>query len=91
MVGVPGIAERLFGALARSGISVILISQASSEHSICFAVPAESAFADDGRRRRRSAIQTSTGIATIHSTPMAARASGTPTPNSTAPSRTPAQ
>ena len=38
MVGVPGIASRLFGVLARRGISVILISQASSEHSICFAV-----------------------------------------------------
>ena len=38
MVGVPGIAMRLFGALARQGVSVILISQASSEHSICFAV-----------------------------------------------------
>lgn len=38
MVGVPGIAMRLFGALAGAGISVILISQASSEHSICFAV-----------------------------------------------------
>ncbi len=38
MVGVPGIAMRLFGALARGGVSVILISQASSEHSICFAV-----------------------------------------------------
>ncbi len=38
MVGVPGVAMRLFGALARNGVSVILISQASSEHSICFAV-----------------------------------------------------
>ncbi len=38
MVGVPGIAGRLFGALARYEVSVILISQASSEHSICFAV-----------------------------------------------------
>ncbi len=38
MVGVPGIAKRLFGALARREISVVLISQASSEHSICFAV-----------------------------------------------------
>ena len=43
MVGVPGIAMRLFGALAREGINVILISQASSEHSICFAVEPESA------------------------------------------------
>jgi aspartokinase/homoserine dehydrogenase 1 len=38
MVGVQGIAMRLFGALAREGVSVILITQASSEHSICFAV-----------------------------------------------------
>ena len=38
MVGVPGVAERLFRALARAEVSVILISQASSEHSICFAV-----------------------------------------------------
>ncbi len=38
MVGVPGIAMRLFGALARQQVSVILISQGSSEHSICFAV-----------------------------------------------------
>ena len=38
MVGVPGIAERLFRALAARGVSVILISQASSEHTICFAV-----------------------------------------------------
>ena len=40
MVGVPGIAERLFRALASRGVSVILISQASSEHTICFAVRA---------------------------------------------------
>jgi aspartokinase/homoserine dehydrogenase 1 len=39
MIGVPGTAHRLFGALHDSGISVILISQASSEHSICFAIP----------------------------------------------------
>jgi aspartokinase/homoserine dehydrogenase 1 len=39
MVGVPGIAARTFGAVARSDVSVLLISQASSEQSICFAVP----------------------------------------------------
>jgi len=39
MIGVPGTADRLFGALRNASISVILISQASSEHSICFAVP----------------------------------------------------
>ena len=38
MVGVAGTAMRLFGALARAGINIILITQASSEHSICFAV-----------------------------------------------------
>ena len=39
MIGVPGTAHRLFGALREDGISVILISQGSSEHSICCAVP----------------------------------------------------
>ena len=39
MIGVPGTAQRLFAALREHGISVILISQASSEHSICFAIP----------------------------------------------------
>jgi aspartokinase/homoserine dehydrogenase 1 len=38
MVGVAGFSARVFGALARRGISVILISQSSSEYSICFAV-----------------------------------------------------
>jgi bifunctional aspartokinase / homoserine dehydrogenase 1 len=45
MVGVPGISERLFRALASRGVSVILISQASSEHTICFAVSADDAAA----------------------------------------------
>lgn len=39
MIGVPGVAQRLFGGLREVGVSVVLISQASSEHSICFAVP----------------------------------------------------
>jgi aspartokinase/homoserine dehydrogenase 1 len=43
MIGVPGTAHRLFGALREHGISVILISQGSSEHSICFAIPAQEA------------------------------------------------
>jgi aspartokinase/homoserine dehydrogenase 1 len=38
MVGVPGTAERLFRTLATRRVNVILISQASSEHTICFAV-----------------------------------------------------
>jgi aspartokinase/homoserine dehydrogenase 1 len=43
MIGVAGVAQRIFGALARNGISVILISQASSEQSVCFAVAPEAA------------------------------------------------
>lgn len=39
MIGVPGISERLFGSLRQAGVSVVMISQGSSEHSICFAVP----------------------------------------------------
>ncbi len=38
MIGIPGTASRLFGALARRKINVIIITQASSEHSITFAV-----------------------------------------------------
>ncbi len=41
MIGVAGIAMRLFGALARGKINIILITQASSEHSICFAISPE--------------------------------------------------
>jgi aspartokinase/homoserine dehydrogenase 1 len=43
MIGVPGTAHRLFGALREERISVILISQGSSEHSICCALPQEQA------------------------------------------------
>ena len=42
MLGVPGVAARAFGAVASTGTSVPLITQASSEQSICFAVPSES-------------------------------------------------
>jgi bifunctional aspartokinase / homoserine dehydrogenase 1 len=38
MVGVPGVSARLFGSLAKEHINVILITQASSEYSICFAI-----------------------------------------------------
>ena len=43
MLGVPGVAARAFGAVASTNTSVPLITQASSEQSICFAVPSESA------------------------------------------------
>jgi aspartokinase/homoserine dehydrogenase 1 len=38
MVGIPGFSRRLFEALAFNNINVILITQASSEHSICVGV-----------------------------------------------------
>jgi aspartokinase/homoserine dehydrogenase 1 len=41
MMGVPGIAARTFAAVASEGASVLMISQASSEQSICFVIPTE--------------------------------------------------
>jgi len=38
MVGEKGVAGRLFNTLARHNVNIILITQASSEHSICFAI-----------------------------------------------------
>ena len=43
MLGVPGIAARTFSAVAQTGASVLMISQASSEQSICFVVPTSTA------------------------------------------------
>ena len=39
MVGIPGVAGRTFTAVARTDTNVLMISQASSEQSICFVVP----------------------------------------------------
>ena len=38
MVGIPGFSKRLFDALSKAKINVILITQSSSEHSICVAI-----------------------------------------------------
>lgn len=52
IVGVHGFAERLFGALAQAHINIVLITQASSEHSITFAVePHNGGLADQSIRR----------------------------------------
>jgi aspartate kinase len=61
MMGVPGIAARTFAAVASQGANVLMISQASSEQSICFVVPGadaagvteglEHTFADEIKRR----------------------------------------
>ena len=42
MVGVPGFSRRLFESLANEGVNVILITQGSSEHSICVGVDSAS-------------------------------------------------
>lgn len=41
MLGVPGIAARTFAAVARHEASVLMISQSSSEQSICFVIPSD--------------------------------------------------
>jgi aspartokinase/homoserine dehydrogenase 1 len=47
MVGVTGFSSRLFGALGRRGVNIILITQSSSEYSICFAIlPSDMAAAE---------------------------------------------
>jgi aspartokinase/homoserine dehydrogenase 1 len=75
MLGVPGIAARTFAALHARQISVSLISQASSEHSICFSVP--ESVADDAResltrefreeiaRNEIDGVDASLGMATV--------------------------
>lgn len=39
MIGVPGVSARIFTALARAQVNVMMISQASSEHNVCIIVP----------------------------------------------------
>ncbi|MCG2716273.1 MAG: bifunctional aspartate kinase/homoserine dehydrogenase I [Candidatus Marinimicrobia bacterium] len=51
MIGVTGISSRLFGSLAKAEVNVILISQASSEHSICVAITPDSV------RKAKTAIE----------------------------------
>jgi len=45
MVGVPGTASSVFQTMKEAGVNVVMISQASSEHSICFAVKSAQAAA----------------------------------------------
>jgi aspartokinase/homoserine dehydrogenase 1 len=75
MIGVPGVAGRAFTALSQAGHSVSMISQASSESSICFVVPAneakhavaalEEAFAYERRLKLIDRINAETRIAMI--------------------------
>jgi len=43
MANTPGVAGRVFGAMGKAGVNVIMISQGSSQHNISFAVSIESA------------------------------------------------
>jgi aspartokinase/homoserine dehydrogenase 1 len=75
MVGVPGVAARAFGALEHAGVSVSLISQASSEHSICMGIPStagdaaaaalRTAFSAELARHEIDAIEVRPDLATI--------------------------
>ena len=75
MLGVPGIAARTFAALQRAGISVSLISQASSEPRSASASGgagrptsrggARAGFADEIARREIDGVEVESGLATV--------------------------
>jgi aspartokinase/homoserine dehydrogenase 1 len=75
MLGVPGVAARTFQALQRERISVSLITQASSEHSICLCIPAAlaerakacltEAFREEIAHREIDGVAVRTGLATL--------------------------
>ncbi len=68
MVGVPGISERLFGGLRRAGVSVVMISQGSSEHSICFAIPQNQALLASSTIKTVFETERTRGIQTLEVT-----------------------
>jgi bifunctional aspartokinase / homoserine dehydrogenase 1 len=86
MLGIPGIAARTFSAVARERVNVLLISQASSEQSICFSVPGgatetvinalEAEFADEFQRRDMDRVWAERPVAIV--TVVGARMRGTP-------------
>ena len=75
LIGVPGTAERLFAALHSAGVSVTMISQGSSEHSICCVVREDqaergrkvvaTAFADAIRDGQVEGVRITSGIAVL--------------------------
>jgi len=75
MLGVPEITARVFDTLAREDINVLLISQASSQQSICFVVQQRDAervrraleeeFARERRQGDISAIEKQNGVAIV--------------------------
>lgn len=75
MVGVPGIAARLFHCLSVERINVVLITQSSSEHSITLAIhekdvsqaekAVNSSFADDINLKRIAPVKIETGLSIV--------------------------
>ncbi len=75
LLGVPGVAARTFATLSAHGMSVSLITQSSSEQSICFTVPERDAraahdhlaraFREEISRREVDSIQVQPGMATV--------------------------
>jgi aspartate kinase len=75
MVGVPGIAAKVFGTVAREGANVLMITQSSSEQNICFAISQaeasqvvgalEDAFAPELERRNVDRVWVQDSVAII--------------------------
>jgi aspartokinase/homoserine dehydrogenase 1 len=75
LIGVPGVAARTFATLSAHGMSVSLITQSSSEQSICFTVPEkearharhhlERAFGQEIARREVDGVQVQPGMAIV--------------------------
>ncbi len=75
LIGVPGVAGRTFATLSDARMSVSLITQSSSEQSICFTVPEkearaakealERAFAPEIARREVDSVQVEPGMSTV--------------------------
>lgn len=75
MVGMPGISRRFFEAMSLESVNIVLITQASSEHSICVGVPEEDAdraaqavnriFAHEISGRRLKEVVPETGLSIV--------------------------
>lgn len=69
MIGVPGTAARAFEALHRAGVSVVMISQGSSEHSICCTIRGRDAVVAERAVAEAFAREMSAGqISAVHVT-----------------------
>lgn len=75
MIGIPGFSKRLFEALSHEKINVILITQSSSEHSICVGIDAglaekakqavDAAFANEIELQKVEPLKIETGLSIV--------------------------